>query len=429
MWDITEIGSLEREAKYALNNNYIINILMNILVLTPVYPNIGNEIEGLFNEQHALALKKKGVNLTVIICKPWLPKSIAKRIPRYKDLALLQEKETRHGIDVYSARYIHVPQYHFLTLTIYSCAFAILQIIKKHLNDISFDLIQVHSTWPVGMAAVLVARRLKCPLVVTMHIEDDAELYTRKNAQIHYQRMISESAAIIAVGTPLVSFIEKLNGNGTPRRIERIPNGVDHAMIQQMMKMFHPCKESGKMKFISVCNLWRIKGVDLNLRALARLNDRGIHDWHYTVVGDGPERIRLEELARDLGIKDRVEFTGRLLNKDAIRKVMEADVFTLPSRNESFGVVYLEAMACGKPVVACLGTGSEDIVINGETGLLVPQDNVAGLADALMYFTTAGSRVAKMGEAGRRRSLEFTWDVTADRYLSIYKKLIQPILE
>lgn len=403
---------------------------MNVLVLTPVYPNTGNEIEGLFNEQHALALKRKGVNPTVILCKPWIHNSFAKRISRYKKLALLQEKENQHGIDVYTARYIHVPKYLFLTLTIYSCAHAILQIIKRNLRDTSFDLIQVHSTWPVGMAAVFVARKLKCPFVITMHIEDDAELCMKKSARLHYERMISESASIVAVGTPLISYIEKLQHiRENPVRIERIANGVDHEMIERIRTTFQPCNKTVSTKFVSVCNLWRVKGVDLNLRALARMNDSGIRDWHYTVVGDGPEKSRLKDLARELGINDRVEFTGRLSNMEAIRRVMEADIFTLPSRNESFGIVYLEAMACGKPVVACLGTGAEDIVIQNKTGILVPRNDVTELAAALASLATSGGKMADFGEAGRIHSQTFTWDAAADRYIALYSKLIRPAMK
>ena len=104
---------------------------MRLLVITPAYPHKGNPIEGLFNEQHALAVRERGIYITVVLCKPWLPDWMARTVSRYSHLKRLPEKESRGGIEILYARYLHVPQYLFPSVTVKSCAAAVLTTLKR----------------------------------------------------------------------------------------------------------------------------------------------------------------------------------------------------------------------------------------------------------------------------------------------------------
>lgn len=130
----------------------------------------------------------------------------------------------------------------------------------------------------------------------------------------------------------------------------------------------------------------RYKGFDEVLEVLPELS-RDIPEIAYLVVGDGDDLQRLESKARDLGLADRVVFTGRITEEEKVDHYRLADVFAMPGRGEGFGIVYLEAMACGVPVVGSKVDGSRDALLNGELGVLVDpfksDEIVAGLRKSL----------------------------------------------
>lgn len=396
---------------------------MKIIVVTPVYPHSGNAIEGLFNEQHALALKERGMNVTVVLCKPWLPDWVAGKVSRYGHLKGLPKKEIRNGIEVLYARYLHVPRYLLPSLTVSSCAKAVLGALERFV-PMRFDLMQIHSVWPVGFAAPALSRALRIPFVVTLHIEDDPELYYSRSGRELYQQMVKRASRLVAVGSPIERSILKIMPGFNTSKLFRIPNGITPECVPHASEW----KDNGKettVRIISVCNLWHLKGIDLNLKALALLNEKGLTQWEYVIVGDGPERQSLMNMAQNLGIGDRVIFAGRKSHEEALRMIDEADLFSMPSRSESFGMVYLEAMAYGKPAIGCSDTGAEDIIVQGETGLLVPKENIKWLAEALEKLMSNRTWAKQLGEAGRKRATLFSWQSTAEQYDVLYQEVLR----
>jgi len=144
----------------------------------------------------------------------------------------------------------------------------------------------------------------------------------------------------------------------------------------------------------------RTKGVDALIRALPRLA-RVVPAARLTIVGDGPQRPELEALARDLGVADRVELAGRVSDEDLDRAYATANVFALPSSQEGFGIVYLEAWRHGLPVVAGDADAGAEVVESGVSGLLVPAGDAGALADALAELLGDPGRSRRMGKAGR----------------------------
>lgn len=127
----------------------------------------------------------------------------------------------------------------------------------------------------------------------------------------------------------------------------------------------------------------RYKGFDEILNVLPELV-REIPELAWLVVGDGDDRPRLEQRARQLGVTDRVVFAGRIAEGEKVAHYRLADVFAMPGRGEGFGIVYLEAMACGVPVIASCKDASREAVQNGELGLVVNPDNPHELVEALL---------------------------------------------
>ncbi|MDX2193209.1 MAG: glycosyltransferase family 4 protein [Gemmatimonadales bacterium] len=179
------------------------------------------------------------------------------------------------------------------------------------------------------------------------------------------------------------------------RRVRTIHNGVNLERFR-----VGPVRTSGgPLRLLAVSQLIRAKGLDVALAALAQMRTT---DARLALVGDGPERAALEQRADALGVRARVDFLG--VRNDVERLLVEADALVHPARwQEAFGYVLAEAMACGRPVVASATGGVPEIVVDGETGFLVPPEDPAALASALDRLTDAALR-ARLGEAGRARA-------------------------
>ena len=395
---------------------------MRVLIVTPAYPNRNSAVEGLFNEQHALALAAQGITVDVVLCKPWLPEVLASRSKTHAHLVALPDLEVRRGVRVACARYIHVPHYGVPDLTAWSCAQSIAGTIRKIPELMPCDVVRVHSAWPCALAISRLREELRCPYVVTLHIQDDERLCGSRRGGRLYREMLNRAGAVVTVGSPLERVLSRYWRPRESGRQIRIPNGVDRsAVAEALASAATPARGS----IVSVSSLWPSKGIDLNLKALAALDADGIAWAEYVVVGDGPERSRLEALSRQLGIARKVRFTGRLPHLAAVRQIAESEIFSLPSWQESFGVVYVEALACGVPAIGCLGQGAEDIVRDGRDGLLVTPHDLDDLTRALRRLLLDKLQVNAMGTSGRDRAEQFSWNTSATAYANLYDEVLR----
>jgi colanic acid/amylovoran biosynthesis glycosyltransferase len=171
----------------------------------------------------------------------------------------------------------------------------------------------------------------------------------------------------------------------------------------------------GAARILTVGRLVPVKGHGVLLEAIARLAESGAAVTA-TIVGDGPRRASMEQLARQLGIADRVSFAGRVGQDDIGRYYEDADVFCLPSFSEGLPVVLLEAIGFGLPVVASRIAGIPELIEHGRSGLLVPPGRPDLLADALRSLLVDPARRADLAAEGRRRvGTEFQLDASAER--------------
>lgn len=175
---------------------------------------------------------------------------------------------------------------------------------------------------------------------------------------------------------------------------------------------------------LTVCTLIRRKAVDYLIKAFARLPIAKANT-HLVIVGDGPERPLLEALVKDLGLREQVEFVGVQPHKQVMEYMSICDAFVLPSWDEAFGVVYIEAMAHGKPVVGCRGEGIEDFVEHGKTGMLVKPRDVDSLVEALDFLLSHPKEAKAMGERARKVVLEnYTWEKNAEKTIEVYREVL-----
>jgi glycosyltransferase involved in cell wall biosynthesis len=160
---------------------------------------------------------------------------------------------------------------------------------------------------------------------------------------------------------------------------------------------------------VTVGRVAEVKRVDLQLRALARLKQGRL-----VIVGDGPERRELEALAVELGIADRVTFTGALPHERSLLAIRAADVFLLTSRTEGLSHVLLEAMQLGTPCIASAVGGNPEVIEAGVDGLLVPYNDVEALAAAIESLLADPARCRALAEAARRSIARFSWETLVD---------------
>jgi glycogen(starch) synthase len=193
-----------------------------------------------------------------------------------------------------------------------------------------------------------------------------------------------------------------------------VPNGVDAALFRPADAPSLP--SSAPLRLLVVGRLVRQKGVDLILEAMARTPV----PLDLTVVGDGGVRPALEAQVAALGLGERVRFAGWLERTALPDAYRAADLFVFPSRDEGMPNVVLEAMASGLPVAATDIAGNRDLVVDGETGFLLPVDDVAALAAALERLAADPDLRRRMGAAGRARVVErFSWAAVATAYRAL----------
>ena len=196
-----------------------------------------------------------------------------------------------------------------------------------------------------------------------------------------------------------------------------VPNGVDVEKFPMIRHDWSP------PRILSVGRVVYQKGYDLALLALAGLKDL---EWEWRIAGDGPQLSSLQVLIEQHDLQGRVHFLGWQSAEQLKKQYAEANLFLFPSRHEGMPNAVLEAMASGLPVVATNIAGNEELVVNGETGVLVPVEDVAALREALRPFLRDAGMREKMGSAARPRVKKlFTWLRVAEDYQLILKKAIK----
>jgi glycosyltransferase involved in cell wall biosynthesis len=234
--------------------------------------------------------------------------------------------------------------------------------------------------------------------------------------QAAFERLAVRRADVV-VATSLYSRTQIVRAYGVPaRKIVIVPELID---LQSWGGGSAPAATRAEEPpvILTVAHMYPRKNLGVLMRAYAHLKAAGVpfQGW---VIGDGPCRKSWERLGRDLHLGAQVSFLGTISRQDLVDRYRRAAIFCLPSRQEGFGIVFLEAMACGKPVVAARVAAVPETVIDGETGLLVEPDDPEGLARGLGSLLSDPVRRDVMGRAGRRRAELYRADRVAERFLT-----------
>lgn len=203
-------------------------------------------------------------------------------------------------------------------------------------------------------------------------------------------------------------------------RIRVVPEGIDVSTWSSVAERAEKpgVRGAGETTILSVARQYRRKNTASLLRAVGRLRPTW-PDVRLRIVGEGPELDNLRDLSDQLRLGDSVRFVGSVDGLEALqREYATADVFCLPSLQEGFGIVFLEAMAAGLPIVAARAGAAPEVIPHDEVALLVDPDDDAALAEALEHLLANVGLRRALGAAGARRWRSYDWSSVADRFLS-----------
>lgn len=238
------------------------------------------------------------------------------------------------------------------------------------------------------------------------------------NTSLFLASMHSTAHVITAISSVLVRRAARFGRSD----VVRISNGISLHDIQSSHENFK--KESGRILFVG--RMESMKGIDTLLRAFAELckNPSAPSNAHLHLVGEGSQRVAMENLSKKLGVHERSEFLGHLTDVKLHREFAEAEIFVGLSRSEALGNVFLEAQAAGCAVLATNTGGIPDIVHNEKTGLLVPPDDSHAAAAALLTLLQDQGLRERLAKAGEENVQRYDWDLIAPKYGEIYKNLL-----
>ncbi len=388
---------------------------MRLLTFSTLFPNTEKQNHGIFVETRLRYLIASGkVQSRVVAPVPWFPSSDP-RFGRYASYAKVPAEEARSGIKVTHPRYVLPPKVG-MTLAPFLLARAVKPAIQRIIDEgYDFELIDAHYFYPDGVAAVMLGRYFNKPVVITARGTDinliPKYLLPRKLilwAARHAQGMIT-------VCNALKEEMVQLGIDAS--RITPLRNGVD-------LQRFQPLDRAAvraslgltQFTLLSVGLLEPRKAHDLVISALP-----AIADAELLIAGSGPERSRLEELAHNLKVADRVKFLGALPQTELKNYYGAADALVLASSREGWANVLLESMACGTPVVASNVWGTPEVVAAPEAGVLMAERTPQGVVDAVRQLRAD----YPSHESTRRYAEKFSWDDTTQGQIQLFGNILK----
>jgi len=283
------------------------------------------------------------------------------------------------------------------------------------------DLIDAHWGYPDGFAAVILARMSNLPVIVTVR-GSDVNVFLKerfRGAMLRYG--LRCASKVIAVSGALK---REMVEQGIPEdKIVVIRNGVDskhYSPKERLDARVHlGLPTVGKM-IVCIGNLVSIKGQDVLLEAFLKLNDP---ECFLVFVGDGPMREELQHTLKRVSpeISAHVHFVGVKPHDEIVWWFGAADLVCLPSRNEGLPNVVLEALACGRPVVATRVGGVQEVIDSSDVGMTVPSEDVTALCDGLKHGLARAWDVVRI----RNEAMKYSWDNTIRQCVAVWREVLQ----
>lgn len=379
--------------------------MKRILFVSSCYPSETLPQYCIFLEQQAKALKSLNNQVDVLI-----PTNSESSCTSF------------HGIDIYFLHYRSSSINKFKYIIDRYFWNALIRLLKQN----SYDIVSIHLC-PDAVTRIIIRACRKFHIKVVVHYHGlnvwrdyyQAHPYYAYYQAMRRKRIISNADAIVGVSNKVCDIVK--------REIKNVPyftvyNGVDCQVFQPNKANNH-----GIIHILCVANLIRIKGQKYLIEAFSKIiKAYPSKRFLLEIVGQGVDFPMLERMVYDLGLSDHVKFYGAV-NYTEISSIMQnADIFVLPSFFEALGCVYLEAMACKVPVIACNGQGIEEIINEKVNGICVPPQNADKLAESIQLLLENKALRDSIAENGHRTvKNSFTWTHSAMHLLEVYNYLLR----
>jgi len=406
---------------------------LKICLLTSSFPRYNGDSAGIFLHHLAKHLTLKGVEVLVL----------APHDAEYKTLEVFEKLTIRRFRYFIPARLQQLCYRSGILNNIKSHPLALFQVPLLIISELlsvahwvqshQIDVVHAHWTFPQGLAAVVNKKLLKTPCVVTLHGSD---VHGLKNPLFKFlNRMVARQADVCTANSAATR--NAVANMDSQINIPIIPMGVDpylfkknHSETQKIRGSVHA---TGKL-ILYVGRLIRIKGVDQLISAMPAVIQKH-PEAKLVIVGNGPERDNLLALSKKLQLENNTIFKTEMSQNRLVEWYSAADLFVLPSRKnpsgekEGQGVVLLEAMACGLPVVGSNVGGIPSIINHEKTGILAKPGNPEDLSEKICILLEETDLREQIIKNARQMVLQrFTWESTADKFIKIYKQATQIII-
>lgn len=397
---------------------------MHVLIIPSWYPNQKNQVRGIFFKEQAIALSENGVKVGVIypelippneLLEDFIEKKTGTTIGYEENIFTVRATE-RHWLP----KFKDFKKKHWLNLG--EKLFRIY--VEKQGKP---DIIHAHSALLGGVLASKLKTIFDIPFVITEHSTEYARSKLSNTEKLLAKEVFSVSNLNIVVSPQLGELLKDEIGIGIDFKYRWIPNLVSNifecADLDFEVTRNHKKKKRYSHKifrFLNVALMDRKKQQAKLIQAFSQaFKDESVE---LRIIGDGPLLNYLKDLVRKLKLQDRVYFLGRQTREAVLEEMLTADAFVLPSRYETFGIVLIEALACGTPVIASR-CGGPECIVREKDGLLVDRDSIQQLSEAMK---TMRENINNYEPVGLREDClaRFGSKVVAQKIIKVYEEVL-----
>ena len=363
---------------------------------------------------HAKALKKQGFNVIVLAVINWIPflsrfqkrkKNFMNRITgigkpqKIDEVTVIYKKALTFSNLLYNSK---------INLNGISYYMSIKRIFKKIKNKEEIVLIDAHTYKMEGYAAYRLKKKYKdIVTTVTLHGTSFSRNTKTKNGIKAIKNILNNIDFTICVSSKLKNMANECGVNNT----KIIYNGINQYEIEEKVT------KRNKYNIISVGSLMPIKNHNLTILAIGRVL-KEYPQIRLTIVGEGPEREKLEQLVKDEKLKEVVTFKGKIGNEEVLKLMKESYIYLMPSINEGFGIVYAEAMKSGCITIGTINEGIDGFIKDGINGFLV-KPAVKEIVEKVRYIFKHPEEMNSISKKGIEDTKNLTWNNNAKKYIKL----------
>ena len=383
---------------------------MHIMVIPSWYANPRNKVHGSFFKEQFKALSASGEKVTVAYNEIW-PLTMLGKIKEKRGISF----EIDEGLRTYRYKdFNYFPKNPIMFKSFNKRMDKLYKEIVK--NEGKVDIIHAHSAFWGAIAADYISKKYNIPLVITEHSSLKYASYSKKSYEKYIFKSYTDADELIAVGNGLKNELEGY----VNRDITVIPNTIDLNIFKKETNNSE-CTKDECFKYFSCSFLVEGKGMEVLIKAFSKeFKDKpGV----LRIGGDGPVRNELQRLIKENGMEDKIILLGALSREEVAEEMRKCHAFVLASEHETFGVVYIEALACGKPVIGTYNGGAEDI-IKDYNGIIVEKNNADALGNALLQMKHEYNMYDK-DEIREKTILSYSEKVIVEKLKGVYKKIYE----